>query len=243
MQHDSKDPGVPGADQPASAADAAAAADADHAAEGSQPGGEFGPDQLRQIIEALQTENDKLRAELGAEKNQALRLLAEMDNLRKRTEREKLEAAKYGITRLAGDVVNVADNFERALNAVPAGSDSENPTLKALHEGVAMTEREFIKVLEKHGVKRISPVGEAFNPHQHQAVMEQENVEVAAGTVLQVFQAGYLIEDRVLRPAMVVVSRGGAKAPKPAPSAENGGTKPAANDDMPPAGEDGTSQG
>ena len=232
MQHDNGEPDTPGAEHNASANGAAATPDPSPA---TTETGEFGPDQLKHIIAALQGENDKLRADLQAEKEQSLRLRAEMDNMRKRTEREKLETAKYSIAKFAGDVANVADNFERALNAVPAGSDNENPTLKALHEGVAMTEREFIKVLEKHGVRRVNPVGEPFNPHQHQAVMEQENPEVANGTVLQVFQAGSIIEDRVLRPAMVVVSRGGHRAPKPTEA----GLK-AANDEGPGGGDIGT---
>jgi molecular chaperone GrpE len=220
MQHDNNEPGAPGAattpqDDPA-AADAGA-------------GFDMGPDQLKQIIAALQEENDKLRAGQEAEKDQALRLRAEIDNMRKRTEREKLDTAKYAISKFAGDIVNVADNFERALKSVPQDALADNPTLKALQDGVAMTEREFLKVLEKHGVRRIDPTGEPFNPHQHQAVMEQENAEVANGTVLQVFQSGYIIEDRVLRPAMVVVSRGGAKAVKPS---EQAAPSPA-NDDRP----------
>lgn len=225
MQHDNTESGTTGAgpapEQEAGAAGAGSPGDAS--------GFEMGPEQLKQIIAALQEENDKLRAGQDAEKEQGLRLRAEMENMRKRTEREKLDTAKYAISKFAGDIVNVADNFERALKSLPEDALVDNPTLKALQEGVAMTEREFLKVLEKHGVRRIDPTGEAFNPHQHQAVMEQENAEVATGTVLQVFQSGYIIEDRVLRPAMVVVSRGGAKAAK---SAEPAAPK-AANDDRP----------
>ena len=172
----------------------------------STPAGEpeIGTAQLKAIIQALQTELDSL-------KNQSLRLLADMDNLRKRMEREKEETAKYAIGKFAADVVNVADNFERATNAVPEGAADEDGPFKSLVEGVTMTEREFQNVLERHGVHRLDPGGEAFNPHKHQAVMEVQNPDVAPGTIVQVFQPGYMIDDRVLRPAMVVVAKGGVK--------------------------------
>ncbi len=223
MQHDSNESGMTG-EEPSPATQPGTAEDA--APDPTEPDAmAFGPEQFRQIIDALQGENDKLRADFAAEKEQGLRLRAEMDNMRKRMEREKADIAKYAIAKFAGDVVNVADNFERALKAVPEASTAENPTLQALHEGVSMTEREFINTLERHGVKRIDPSGEIFNPHQHQAVMEQQNADVAAGTVLQVFQPGYIIEDRVLRPAMVVVATGGQKpgkiADNGAPQADN----------------------
>lgn len=140
-----------------------------------------------------------------------LRAHAEMDNLRKRTERDKEDMAKYAITKFAREVLSVGDNLQRAIAAVPAGAADEDPALKALIDGVSMTEREFLNVLERHGVKRIDPEGEPFNPHQHQAMTEIENRNVAPGTVVQVFQPGYILEDRVLRPAMVVIAKGGAK--------------------------------
>ena len=118
------------------------------------------------------------------------------------------------MTRFAHDVVNVSDNFQRAVQAVPAGAADHDPALLALIEGVNLTEREFLNVLERHGVKRVDPQGEIFNPHLHQAVMQQPSADVAPNTVLQVFQSGFTIEDRVLRPAMVVVA---TAVPKPAP--------------------------
>ncbi len=172
----------------------------------TQAGGEaeIGPAQLKAIIQVLQ-------AELDAAKNQGLRLLADMDNLRKRMEREKEETAKYAIGKFAADVVNVADNFERATNAVPEGAADADGAFKSLVDGVTMTEREFQNVLERHGVHRLDPGGEAFNPHKHQAVMEMQNPDVVPGTIVQVFQPGYMIGDRVLRPAMVVVAKGGVR--------------------------------
>lgn len=140
-----------------------------------------------------------------------LRAHAEMDNLRKRTEREKDETAKYAITKFARDVLAVGDNLERATAAVPAGAADSDPALKALVDGVSMTEREFLNILERNGVKRLDPSGQPFNPHQHQAMVEIEQTDVPPGTIVQVYQAGYSLGDRVLRPAMVVVAKGGEK--------------------------------
>lgn len=191
-----------------------------HAAMDHDPGS-IAPEQMRLIIKALQGELDQAEArtaakdaQLDAANDKVLRAYADLDNMRKRVEREKEETAKYAITKFARDVVNVADNFERAILSVPADARANNPALNALIDGVTLTEREFLNVLERHGVKRVAPQGEVFNPHHHQAVMETHNPDVAPGTVLQVFQPGYLIDDRVLRPAMVVVATGGAKAPK-----------------------------
>jgi molecular chaperone GrpE len=152
-----------------------------------------------------------LRREVSDLKDKILRAHAEVDNIRKRTEREKIDTAKYSITKFAQDIVNVGDNFQRAITAVPAGAADADPALASLLEGVTLTEREFHNVLDRHGVERIDPMGEAFDPHLHQAVMEMPQPDVAAGTVVQVFQSGYTIEDRVLRPAMVVVATGGPK--------------------------------
>lgn len=138
-----------------------------------------------------------------------LRAHADMDNLRKRTERDKEDTSKYAISKFAREVLAVGDNLQRAMAAVPPGAADTDPALKALMDGVAMTEREFLNVLERNGVKRIDPKGETFNPHQHQAMVEIENPQVAPGTVIEVYQPGYVIEDRVLRPAMVVVAKGG----------------------------------
>jgi len=154
----------------------------------------------------------ELEAQVADLTDRLLRAHAEMDNIRKRAEREKADLAKYAITKFAGEVAVLSDNFQRALSAVPAHAAEQDATLKALVEGVTMMEREFLNVLERHGVKRIDPVGQPFNPHFHDAVMEQQNPEVPNGTVVQVFQPGYMIEDRVIRPAMVVVAKGGPKA-------------------------------
>lgn len=167
----------------------------------------------------------ELESQIADLTDRLLRAHAEMDNMRKRAEREKADTAKYAISKFARDIVGVGDNFQRAIAVVPAGAADQDPALKSLIEGVTMSEREFLNVLERHGVRRIDPLGEVFNPHLHQAVMEQPNVELPPGTVVQVVQSGYSIEDRVLRPAMVVVAKG-AKPVKPADTRAR-----AANDD------------
>ncbi len=149
-----------------------------------------------------------------------LRAHAEMDNLRKRTEREKADTAKYAITKFALDMVAIGDNLQRATDAAGA-PESHTAEMKAVFEGVALTSQELGKALTKHGVEKIEAQGKLFDPHLHQAMMEQPNPEVPSGTILQVFQDGYRIGERVLRPSMVVVARGGMK---PKPAAEAAGT-------------------
>jgi molecular chaperone GrpE len=148
-----------------------------------------------------------------------LRAHAEMDNLRKRTERDKEDATKYAITKFARDLLGVGDNLQRALAAVPAEAPEADPALKSLIDGVSMTEREFSNVLERNGVKRMDASGQPFDPHQHQAMVEIEQPDVAPGTVVQVYQEGYSLGDRVLRPAMVVVAKRGEKRPAEAKDA------------------------
>ena len=155
-----------------------------------------------------------LDRELADMKDRLLRTLADMENMRKRTEREVADARVYGISAFARDILGVADNMHRAMAALDDELRSKaDEGLKALLDGVELTERELINVLEKNGVKRIEPLGQKFDPNRHQAMFEIEDASVAAGTVVQVMQAGYLIADRVLRPALVAVAKGGAKAP------------------------------
>ncbi|MFM1814046.1 MAG: hypothetical protein RLZ98_741 [Pseudomonadota bacterium] len=175
-------------------------------------------------MEDLVIELERQKADLT---DRLLRAHAEMDNLRKRVEREKAELAKFAISKFAVDMVGVGDNFERAISAVAPDAAEANATLKVLLDGVQMTERAFLQALERHGVRRLYPAGEQFDPHLHQAVMEQQDPSVPAGSVLQVYQAGYAIDERVLRPAMVVVARGGPKA------ASTSEPAPPANDDAP----------
>jgi len=171
-----------------------------------------------------------LKAQIADLTDRLLRAHAEMDNIRKRSEREKADTQKYAVTRFAHDVITVGDNVQRAIAAVPALAAEQDPALKSFLEGVTMTERELVNALERHGIKRMIPQGEAFNPHHHQAVMETHDESVPAGTVVQVLQAGYMIEDRTLRPAMVAVAKGGARKPE-ASAAAGEDASMAANDD------------
>jgi molecular chaperone GrpE len=157
---------------------------------------------------------EALAKEAAEARDRMLRTLAEMENLRKRTSREVADARVYGITGFARDVLEIADNLQRALDAVPAETRaSADPGLKALIEGVELTERSLHNALEKNGVKKLDPSGGKFDPNFHQAMFEVPDPSVPAGTVVQVVQAGYTIGERVLRPALVGVSKGGAKQP------------------------------
>jgi molecular chaperone GrpE len=145
-------------------------------------------------------------------KDKVLRTLAEMENLRRRTEREVGDARMYGIASFARDVLGIADNLQRALDAARQElSGSTDPGVNTLLEGVEITERELLKALEKNGVKRFDPQGEKFDPNLHQAMYEVPDPSVPSGMVMQVIQPGYMIGERILRPALVAVSKGGAK--------------------------------
>jgi molecular chaperone GrpE len=163
---------------------------------------------------------EALTKEVAEARDKMLRTLAEMENLRQRTRREVADAKTYGITGFARDVLDIADNLQRALDAVPVEARAAaDPGLKALIEGVELTERSLLNALEKNGVKKFDPSGEKFDPNFQQAMYEVPDPSVPSGTVVQVVQAGYMIGERVLRPALVGVSKGGAKA---APAPANG---------------------
>lgn len=159
-----------------------------------------------------------LAQELADTKDRLLRALAEMENLRRRTDREVADVRAYGVTSLARDLIGIDDDLRRALGAEPAEA-LEGPA-KALCDGVAMIERQLVKVLEKHGIRLFDPQGARFDPNFHQALFEVPDADVRAGFVVQVLQPGFMINDRVLRPAMVGVSKGG---PKTAPAASSSG--------------------
>ncbi|MGU3536329.1 nucleotide exchange factor GrpE [Methylobacterium sp. A54F] len=195
MEHDDRhqDAATPGP----GAASQAGAAQVDGAGE-TQPGGE--------ALAAVTAERDEM-------KDRLLRTLAEMENLRRRTEREVADARTYAVTNFARDMLNVADNVRRALESVPAGErEAAQGSLKGLLDGIELTERDLAKTLERHGVKPVEPQGQRFDPNRHQAMFEVPNAEVPAGTVVQVVQSGYVIGERVLRPALVGVAKGGPKA-------------------------------
>ena len=185
----------------ATAAEAAADAAANVENEAVKEAAAREPDPL----ELLKAENAELR-------DRYLRLAAEMDNLRRRTEREVKDAKSYSVAGFARDMLAVSDNLRRALDAIPAEvKETADAGLTTLIEGVEMTERSMLSALERHGVRKLEPVGQKFDPNFHQAMFEVPNTEVPNNTVVQVVQAGFSIGERVLRPAMVGVAKGGPK--------------------------------
>jgi molecular chaperone GrpE len=157
------------------------------------------------VIEKLNAENSEL-------KDRLLRALAEMENLRRRTEREVADARAYGVANLARDMLSVADNLARAVESFPAEERAAaDAALNALIEGVELTERDLHAALGRHGVTKLSPQGEKFDPNFHQAMYEIPNDSLPAGSVADVVQSGWKIGERVLRPALVAVSKGGPK--------------------------------
>ena len=162
--------------------------------------------QVAEMILAMQNENAEL-------KERVLRVTADMENLRKRTQREISDARSYAIAGFARDMLGATDNLVRALDAFPdEARQNADPATNSLVEGIEMTEREMRRLMQKHGIKPIMAEGEKFNPHKHQAVFEVPDPSVPAGIVVQVVQGGFEIGERVLRPAMVGVSKGGPKA-------------------------------
>jgi molecular chaperone GrpE len=168
------------------------------------------------------TPSTALEREHAEMKDRLLRTLAEMENLRKRTEREVADARLYGASSFARDVLAVADNIRRALDAVPpearAGAEAG---MNSLVEGVELTERELLKALEKNGVRQFTPQGEKFDPNVHQAMYEVPDASVPAGSIVQVVQPGYMIGERMLRPALVGVSKGGPRVAPNSTSNDN----------------------
>ena len=149
-----------------------------------------------------------LEAELADTKDRLLRALAETENVRRRAQREREDTQKYAVSGFARDLLSTADNLRRALDSVPEAEIRDART-RSLLDGVAATERELLSVFERHGIRRIDPKGERFDHNFHQAVFEAERPDAPAGTVIEVLQPGYVLHDRLLRPAMV----GFAKAP------------------------------
>ncbi len=174
-------------------------------ANGSSNPAEKTESEIHAVIEALNAENVSL-------KDKSLRTMADMENLRRRTEKEVADARAYAVTGFARDMLTVADNAHRAIEAIPAeiraGADG---AFKTLIEGVELIERDFLKTLERHGVKQLDPQGSKFDPNVHQAMFEVDDATIPAGTVTSVLQAGFVIGERVLRPALVGVSKGGPK--------------------------------
>jgi molecular chaperone GrpE len=171
--------------------------------------------------ESLEEALAAARAEAAQMKDQALRAMAEAENTRKRAVRDRDDAQKYGVTNFAREMLTVADNLRRALEAIPAETLQTDEALKTLYDGVAATERQLEAALGKQQIQRIWPEGERFDSNFHQAMFEVPDTGKPAGTVVQVLQAGYKIHDRLLRPALVGVAKGG---PAAANDAGPGGT-------------------
>ncbi|MGL5361431.1 MAG: nucleotide exchange factor GrpE [Bosea sp. (in: a-proteobacteria)] len=180
---------------------------------------------LAEALGSTTAEPDPLTVALGERddmRDKLLRLMAEMENLRRRTEKEMADAKAYAVTAFARDMLGVSDNLRRATESVPeatkgsAPSEAQAQAFADLLTGVDLTERDMLKVLERHGVKRLEPEGQKFDPNLHQAMFEAPDANVPKGMVVQVMQAGFTIAGRVLRPALVGVSSGAPKA-DPAP--------------------------
>ena len=186
--------------------DPAQAANENEAATG-RPGGAYVDERI-----GLEVQIAELETQASALKDKYLRAHAEMENTRRRAEKDVADARNFSIAGFARDMLAVADNLGRALDAVdPALREAADATLKGLLEGVELTSRELAKTLEKHGVRLLDPVGQKFDPNFHQAMFEIPDDSVPAGTVKQVVQPGYAIGERVLRPALVGIAKGGPK--------------------------------
>lgn len=158
------------------------------------------------ISSEISREED-IQAEVDKLKDQLLRTMAELDNYRKRAEREREEMAKFAITGFARDLLTVPDNLRRALESVPVDHEKPEELLKTLLEGVEITEKELLTAFKKHGIEKIEPVGKPFDHHLHQAMFELEDPDQPAGTVVHVLQPGYTLNGRLLRPALVGVAK------------------------------------
>jgi len=156
--------------------------------------------------EIAQTDDDKLKEEIRGLKEEKIRVLAEMENLRKRFDREKIDSIKYGSVNFARDILSPIDNLERALSAINK-EDDHPQSIKNLIEGLLMVKKEILNALEKNGITKIDSVNKKFDPNLHQAMMEIEDDNLDEGVVIQEIQTGYMMHDRLLRPAMVGVSK------------------------------------
>ena len=171
---------------------------------------------LRELAQeaAAPTRAAVLEEEVAKLRDQLLRAVAETDNVRKRAERDREEISKYAISKFAGDMVSVLENLKRASESMTAETRAASPDLNNLAQGVDMTLQELLSTFERHGIKRVDPQGQKFDHNLHQAVAQVDNTGMEAGTVVQVVQAGYVIEGRLLRPAMVTVAKASGDAKK-----------------------------
>ena len=221
MNENPDKPGEPGEPNPPAQDNDEIAELAEALEAGAQQAGEMAPDEAagEDPFELLVAENAELNDKM-------LRLVADMENLRRRTEREKAEATLYAASNFARDMLGVSDNMDRALGAVSQDQrDAADEVTMTLLQGVEMVQRELLKTFERHGIRRIEPLNEKFNPNLHQAMFEVPDPAKQTGTVVQVVQPGFVIGERVLRPAMVGVSKGGAKPAADTPEAPEPGAE------------------
>ena len=169
----------------------------------------------------------ELEAQVAEANDRTLRALAEAENVRRRAERDKHDASKYAIASFAREILSVGDNLRRALDSIDAEARKSSEVVETLVTGVEMTERELLSVLERSGIKRIDPLGQRFDSNAHEALFEIPDPSRPQGTVAQVIEAGYMLNDRLLRPAKVGVTKGGPKPEAPAPAAASDGEAPA----------------
>lgn len=151
--------------------------------------------------------------EVAELRDKLLRTLADMENLRRRSQKDREDALKYSSANFARDMLSVADNLRRAIDSIPEDGDPDGAALVGFIEGISLTEKELLSTLERHGIRKIDPMGEKFDPQFHEAMFEIPSAEAENGTVLQVVEVGYVIHDRLLRPAKVGIAKAG-----PAPS-------------------------
>lgn len=190
--------------------EAAAAADAaaDMAAEQQEHAAEAGADEEDEVVVEIEEPADP-EAEIADLKDKLLRTLAEMENLRRRSQKDREDALKYASANFARDMLSVADNLRRAIESIPEDGDPDGAALVGFIEGIALTEKDLLSALERHKIKKIEPMGEKFDPQFHEALFEIPTNDAPSGTVMQVIETGYVIHDRLLRPAKVGIAKAG----------------------------------
>ena len=158
---------------------------------------------------AAQARIAELEKKVAEIKDQALRALADADNTRKRSERDRQDTAKFAVSSFARDLLSVADNLRRALAAISPEAREMNADLKTIFTGVEMTERELLSIFERNNIKKVEPMGQKFDPNLHEVLFEADVPNAAPGVVIQVIEPGYTLHERLLRPARVGVAKGG----------------------------------
>lgn len=178
---------------------------------------------------------DTLKSEIERLKGDYMRALADAENARRMAQKKVEDNTRYALSNFAKDLLSVTDNLARALHAIPGNARATNDVVNTLATGVEMTEKELLAVLLRHGATRLDSQNQPFSPHHHQAMQEVENTDVPTGTVVQVYQDGWMMHDRLLRPAMVVVSKGGPKRTSETPAPD---TSPSSGDESSETGID-----